>query len=97
MNKKVKVKQCFQCDKAADGQEFHGYSICKTCKSELGLMQDDALKGHLLSYKKIKDKDPKKPSFEEEVRDRLSILEKAYISKKIKLLHIQERLKLMRA
>ncbi len=72
-------KLCFQCGK--NGADMFGYAICDSCKSKLGLFTDATIK----KYDSMK--------FREEISNRLKILEKDFIKKKIKLLHIQERLK----
>ena len=80
-------KACCQC--GADGKNLFGYTICDVCKSSLGLFTDETIKKHISLY----DNSDKNHSYEEEIRDRFIILEKDYIKKRIKLFHIQERLK----
>lgn len=79
-------KSCFQCGKA--GTDLYGFTICGSCKSKLGLFTDDTIKKHISIYKKSS----KNHSYEEEIQDRLIFIEKDYVKKRIKLLHIQERL-----
>ncbi len=74
-------KSCFQCGKK--GSNMYGYTICDSCKSELRLFTDKTIK------KYVSDN----PSFDKEIAERLVILDKDYIRKKIKLLHVQERRK----
>ena len=66
---------------------MYGYTICDSCKSKLGLFTDETIKKHVSLYR------TRDHSYEEEIRDRLILLEKDCIKKTIKLLHIQERLK----
>jgi len=68
---------------------MYGYTTCDSCKSKLGLFTDVTIKKHILLYKKS----AKNHSYEEEIHNRLIFLDKDYIKKRIKLLHIQERLK----
>lgn len=71
---------CFQCGN--DGSDLYGYIVCDSCKSKLRLFTDEKIQQHLL----------KKPHYKKEISNRLEIGRKDYISKKIKLLHIQDRL-----
>jgi len=79
-------KTCVLCgDKGAD---MYGHIICDSCKSRLGLFTEETIRKHIRLYESEKNH-----SYEDEIRDRLIILEKDYIKKRIKLLHIQEQLK----
>jgi hypothetical protein len=77
---------CLFC--AQKGNDRYGYVICDSCTKKLGLSTDKAIQRYVAIYKKTK-----KHSFKQEVRDRLVFIEKEYAKKRIKLLHIQERLK----
>ena len=79
-------KVCFQCgDK---GDDLYGYTVCADCKSKLGLFTDATIKKHIALYQ-----DPaKKRSYAQEIKYRLDFVEKDYIKKKLKLLHILDRL-----
>lgn len=77
---------CFQCGK--EGEKLFGYTICGTCKARLGLFTDETIRKHVSLYRSTK-----KHSYEEEIERRLVLMEKDYIKKRIKLLHIRERLK----
>jgi hypothetical protein len=79
--------KCSQC--GDPGSNLYGYIICDSCKSKLGLFTDDTIKTHVALYKNSS----KKRSYEEEINYRLDFLEKDLIKKRIKLLHIKERLK----
>ncbi len=76
---------CFQCGRI--GKDLCGITVCDSCKSRLGLFTDETIKKHISLYK------AKGRSYEEEIARRLDFIEKDFIKKKIKLLHIQERLK----
>jgi len=75
-------KTCFQCGNK--GANMYGYTICDSCKSKLKLFTDETIRKHIALYRKpTKDR-----SYEEEIRFRLDFVEKDYIRKRIKLLHI---------
>jgi len=76
------AKKCFNCGK--EGKNMYGYSICDGCKSKLRLFTDKTIE-------RYNSKNPQK--FPEEIQRRLNSVEKDYIKKRIKLLHIQEQLK----
>ncbi len=63
---------------------MYGYAICDSCKPKLKLLSDKTILRHY-------SKNPEK--FSKEIQRRLDYLEKDHIMKKIKLLHVQERLK----
>ncbi len=90
-----KANQCFQCGETEESllNNMFGYTICDPCKTKLGLFQDKTIKKYVSLFDKSKEADPDHLSYEGEVDFRLAYLEKDYIKKKIKLLHIKERLK----
>ncbi|RDY59440.1 hypothetical protein [Flagellimonas nanhaiensis] len=71
-------KQCFNCGK--EGGEFFGFIICEKCKSKLRLFTEGTVQGYL-------EKDP--IGFPKDIDRRLELLDKDYVKKKIKLLHIK--------
>jgi len=77
-------KKCFQCGKP--GFELYGYTICDDCKSKLGLLTDKTIDKHLVLYKK------KNRSYKDEIRRRLDFIDRDYLKKRIKLLHVLELL-----
>ncbi|MFK7925053.1 MAG: hypothetical protein AB8H47_24060 [Bacteroidia bacterium] len=89
--------QCYRCDWSHEEDliELYGYTICSSCESELGLFKDGTIKKHYLSFDKKKNLDPTSPSYAQELQNRLISIEQHYISSRIKLLHIQERLNQM--
>lgn len=89
-----KVKKCELCGKICNNADadLHDYAICSDCKSKLGLLHDGTIRRHISAYRRAQERDPDNPSYEEEIRSRLARLEKDYISKRIKLLHVLERL-----
>ena len=76
------MKTCFNCGKA--GIRMFGYTICDSCKSGLRLFSMKTIQKHYA-------KDPAK--FSADMDHRLEFLEKDYIKKKLKLLHVKEQLK----
>ncbi len=76
------AKACFNCGK--DGKDMYGYTICDSCKSKLRLFKDATIK-------KYNSRDSDK--FSKEIQRRLDFIDKDYIKKRIKLLHVQEQLK----
>lgn len=75
-------KKCFNCGKK--GKDKYGYIICDSCKSKLRLFSNDTIK-------RYNAESPE--GFSKEIQKRLDFLNKDYIKKRIKLLHIQEQLK----
>lgn len=81
-------KTCILCEQEAPLALLFGYQVCASCKSEIRLFQDATIERH----RKARASDPLKPTYEEEVRSRLVFIEKEYIRKRIKLMHILDRL-----
>ena len=81
------TKTCFLCGNR--GAVMYDYCICESCKSKLGLFTDGTIRRHISEYTPSK----KYRTYAEEINDRLHILEQDYIKKRIKLLHVLERLK----
>ncbi len=79
--------KCFNCGLNTDIQKF-GIAICSICEAELRLFTDDTI---IRQNKEYKSSD-KYASYPEEVSDRLILLEKDYLKKRIKLFHILERI-----
>ena len=89
------LNECFKCHER--DPEFliklYGYTVCKLCKSGLGLLQDKTIKKHQNnSERKALLSDVDVPLFHEEVQMRLNKMDRDYIGKRIKLLHILDRL-----
>ena len=80
------TKQCFQCGN--DGFDMYDVTICDTCKNKLGLFTDKKIMGHIEFFSKTKD-----ISYLEEIEFKLDHLEKDFIKKKIKLMHIRDRVR----
>ena len=91
----VKSNRCYKCDETFNSNVLnvlYGYTVCDSCKKNLWLFHDTTIKKHVAAYNNAKKEDSTHLSYEEDVQQRLDFIEKDYISKKIKLLHIQERL-----
>ncbi len=80
------IDSCILCGE--EGTDLYGYTICDSCKKKLKLSKDETIKKHIALYDLKKDH-----SYQDEIKNRLVLIENDYIKKKIKLLHIQERLK----
>ena len=78
--------KCFNCN--ANGEEFYGYYICESCKSNLKLFTDFKIMKYIAEYNEDKER-----TFKEEMEYRLDFVEKDYIKKKIKLKYILDRIK----
>jgi len=89
------AKRCFQCSytNPKEISNLYGYDVCHSCKLKMGLLKDNTLRKHISSYEKVRETVPENPTYKEEVDYRLSFMEENYIRQRIKLLHIQERLK----
>lgn len=78
----TKKSACFNCKKRTDNLVY-GFSVCQECESRLGLMSEETVGKHMQN----------KSDFLKEARSKMEILEKDYARKKIKLLHILDKLK----
>ncbi len=90
--------QCFKCD-GTDGdsiEELFGYFMCESCKSKLGLFQDQTIIRYKTKFDKAKEIDTDHFTYMEEINHRLEVMEKDYLSKRIKLLHIRDHLSNMK-
>lgn len=78
-------KLCYNCLKPT-AEEMYKYPICDSCKLKLKLklISEGTLKKHYL-------KNP--DGFSNEIQRRLDFIEKDFITKKIKLLDVKEKLK----
>lgn len=88
-------KRCFNCDNinAKEVSDVYGYDVCVRCKPTLGFYQDSTIRKHISAFEKKKEVVPENSSYSEEVDYRLGFMEADYIRKRLKLLHIQARLK----
>ena len=85
---------CFKCDgeKVAPLTELFGYTICEACVKDLGLLTDKTIKRHKTKH----DTDPELRNYDDEILYRLDYIKKYYISSKIKLTHLLERIEYLK-
>lgn len=81
-------KACVLCGQPGD--ELYGYVICSNCKEDMRLYTDKTIGKHVVEYQANGGQ-----SYAKDVAHHLDILDKDYVKKKIKLLHIQDRLRHM--
>lgn len=87
---------CYNCERNdVKLNELFGYSVCDQCEKELRLFQDKTIQQHLAKYSILLKQDPKHITYEKEIQRRLDFIDKDYISKRIKLLHVLDRLQNM--
>ena len=79
--------KCFMCSSSAD-TELYGIPVCNACKAELRLFSDNTILRQARDYRGF----DAYASYHNEVFDRLQLLEVDYLKKRIKLLHILDRL-----
>jgi hypothetical protein len=92
----MKKMQCYKCDQSLEPNnalELFDYTICKPCKKDLGLLQDRTIEKHHKNFDSSYNSKFDSKSYSKEIDHRLDYIEKYYISSKIKLLHIKDRLK----
>lgn len=77
---------CYNCESRKDLTILFEYPICNSCLKGLYLHSDATITRNNAKYQKAGK------SYQKEVVYRLNQMEKDYISKRIKLLHILERL-----
>ena len=82
------MKKCFSCGKDT-GTEMYGTPACERCISDLRLFTKETIQRHIAEYSGSK----KYATYEDEISDRLRILELDYKKKRIKLLHVLGQLK----
>lgn len=82
-----KTHSCFNC--GAEGFDMFGYSICESCKSNLGLFTDETIARHIADFKE----ETGKLSYQDEIERRIEFIEKDFIKKKLKLQYILEKIK----
>ncbi len=87
--------RCFSCGNINrnDISKLYGYFVCKACESTLGLLRDATIRKHIASYEKKRESVPENSNYREEIDYRLKFMEEDYTKKRIKLLHIRDRLK----
>ena len=79
--------KCFNCGAETSNQRYE-ITICAACEQDLRLFTDETIARQKAEYKTSE----KYATYNDEIADRLVFLEKDYLKKKIKLLHVLERL-----
>ena len=79
--------KCFNCGAETSNQRYE-IMICAACEQDLRLFTDETIARQKAEYKPSE----KYAAYGDEIADRLVFLEKDYLKKKIKLLHVLERL-----
>ena len=87
--------RCFSCGSTNQSQikSLYGYNVCDSCEPTLGLYKDNTIRKHIASYEKNREAVPENPTYAQEVDYRVEAMEEFYIRRRLKLLHIQSRLK----
>jgi len=79
--------KCFNCGDETTNRRYE-ITICTACEQDLKLFTDETIARQNAEYKPSE----KYAAYPDEIADRLVFLEKDYLKKKIKLLHVLERL-----
>lgn len=79
--------KCFNCTSETNHKRFD-IPICRSCESGLKLFSDDTILRQNQAY--TNSENPS--SYSDEITRRLLFIEKDYLKKKIKLLHVLDRL-----
>lgn len=77
--------KCFNCGAETSNQRYE-ITICPACEQDLRLFTDATIARQKAEYKTSE----KYAAYGDEIADRLVFLEKDYLKKKIKLLHVLE-------
>jgi hypothetical protein len=85
---------CYKCGENESNrlEYLYGYTICESCIKDLALFKDKTIKRHLDNFDPENYKRFNSKSYKQEIKNRIEFLEQDSISKKIKLLHVLDRL-----
>lgn len=83
--------KCFNCGAETTNQRYE-ITICAACEQDLRLFTDETIARQKAEYQPSE----KYAAYDDEIAGRLVFLEKDYLKKKIKLLHVLERLEWLR-
>ena len=85
--------KCVLCTESESTQieVVYEYPVCKHCYSKIRLFSDHTIEKHIRDYSLRKNQDPDQPDYAEDIKNRLEFIERDFIRKKIKLLHLLER------
>jgi len=84
---------CFSCGSTVKVNDLYGYPVCESCEPSLGLFKDHTILKHVKDYEKKRETVPENPSYKQDVDFRVDAMEERYIRARLKLLHIQARLR----
>ena len=89
--------RCFSCGNTKQSQikNLFGHDVCDSCEPTLNLYKDHTIRKHITSYERKREAVPENPTYAQEVDYRVEGMEEVYIRRRLKLLHIQARLKAM--
>lgn len=83
--------KCFNCGAETSNQRYE-ITICPACEQDLRLFTDETIVRQKAEYKPSEEY----ATYNDEIADRLVFLEKDYLKKKMKLLHVLERLEYLK-
>lgn len=85
---------CYKCREYDSNQleNLFGYTICASCIKDLGLLKDNTIQRHLTNFNPENYKRFNSQTYRQEIENRIEFLEEDFINKKIKLLHVLDRL-----
>ncbi len=75
------------------GNDLKGVSslpVCEECRMKISFLTDDTIRKHIELFRHAQ-----KTSYKEEIQRRLTLVEKEYIVKKLKLLHVLKRVEVI--
>ena len=86
------MSPCFRCGNTERLEAVYGYPVCPDCRPQLGLYADKTIQKHIRRFADAARRDPENLTYAEEVERKLLVMERDYIARRIKLLHLQERI-----
>lgn len=87
------TRTCFSCGSTITVKDLYGYPVCESCEPGLGLFKDHTILRHIKAYEKKQQDVPENPSYQQDVDFRVNEMEERYIRARLKLLHIQSRIR----
>lgn len=90
----MRKETCYKCDEHESNrlEDLYGYTICESCIKSLALFKDETIKRHLDNFDPENYKRFNSKTYKKEIENRLTFIEEDYINKRIKLLHVLDRL-----
>ena len=86
---------CYKCGEYESNrlEDLYGFTICESCIKTLALFKDKIIKRHLDNFDPENYKRFNSKTYKQEIENRLKFIEEDFINKKIKLMHVLDRLK----